>query len=441
MKVLIVGGGGREHALAWKLAKSPLVTKLYCAPGNAGIAQVAECVPLMATDLAGLRAFAQAHQIALTVVGPEAPLAIGIVDEFRTAKLPIVGPFRAAARIEASKAFAKDLMGRLRIPTAEAKTFTAIGPALAYLEQREIPIVVKADGLAQGKGVIVATSRAEAHQAVSAMLEEKAFGEAGARVVIEDFLDGEELTVMAVTDGKTVIPLVPAQDHKRVGDGETGPNTGGMGAYAPAPIGTPTLMDRVRRTILEPIVEGLSQAGSPFEGLLYAGLMVVRGEPKVLEFNARLGDPEAQVVLPLLKTDLMEVLLAVSEHRLDRLMVEWHARAAVCVVLTSAGYPGAYATGARIAGFPETDGQDDLVVFHAGTASSSGGVVTAGGRVLGVTGLGDDLVAARDRAYAGVRQIRFDGMHYRTDIGARALSDRAAPCPTSKPKGQGRSMI
>ena len=313
-------------------------------------------------------------------------------------------------------------MVRFRITTAEAKTFTAVGPARAYLDQREIPIVVKADGLAQGKGVIVATSRAEARQAVSAILDDKAFGEAGARVVIEDFLDGEELTVMAVTDGKTVVPLVPAQDHKRVGDGDIGPNTGGMGAYAPAPLGAPPLMDQVRRTILEPIVDGLSQIGSPFQGVLYVGLMVVEGELKVLEFNARLGDPEAQVVLPLLKTDLMDVLLAVVEHRLDQLAVAWHARSAVCVVLASAGYPGASVQGIPIHGVPEKDGQDDLVVFHAGTVSGPEGIVTAGGRVLGVTGLGDDLGAARARAYAGVRQIRFDGMHYRTDIGARARS-------------------
>ncbi len=424
MKVLVVGGGGREHALAWKIAQSPRVTKLYCAPGNAGIARVAECVPLAADDVAGLRAFAKEHRIDLTVVGPEAPLAAGLADDFRKVKLPVFGPHKAAARIEASKAFSKDLMVRLRIPTAEAKTFTAVGPALEYLDRRETPIVVKADGLAQGKGVVVAASRDEARQAVTAMLEGKVFGEAGSRVVIEDFLDGEELTVMAFTDGKTVVPLAPAQDHKRVGDGDTGPNTGGMGAYAPAPIGTCSLVDRVRRTILEPVVHGLSQVGSPFQGVIYVGLMVVRGEPQVLEFNARLGDPETQVVLPLLKTDLVEILRAVAEHRLDQLAVEWHARSAVCVVVASHGYPGAYAKGSPIAGLPESDGKDDLVVFHAGTASSPDGIVTAGGRVLGVTGIGDDLAAARERAYAGVRRIHFEGMHYRTDIGARALSGR-----------------
>ena len=424
MKVLVVGGGGREHALAWKVAQSPRVTKLYCAPGNAGIARIAECVPLAADDLASLRDFARSQRIDLTVIGPEAPLAAGIVDEFRKDKLLIFGPHKAAARLEASKAFSKDLMARLRIPTADAQTFTAVGPALDYLEQRDLPIVVKADGLAQGKGVVVAGTRAEARDAVRAMLDRKAFGEAGSRVVIEDFLDGEELTVMAFTDGKTVAVLAPAQDHKRVGDGDTGPNTGGMGAYAPAPIGTRELVDRVRHTILEPIVEGLSRLGSPFQGVLYAGLMIVHGDVKVLEFNARLGDPEAQVVLPLLKTDLVEILTAVAEHRLDRLAVDWHDRAAVCVVLAAPGYPGAPTKGAAIHGLAETEGQVDLLVFHAGTARTPDGVVTAGGRVLGVTGLGDTFTAARERAYAGVRRIRFDGMHYRSDIGARALRTR-----------------
>jgi phosphoribosylamine--glycine ligase len=424
MKILVVGGGGREHALAWMIARSPRVGKVYCAPGNAGIARVAECVPLAADDLRGLRAFAQDRRVDLTVVGPESPLAAGIVDEFRKAKLPIFGPHKAAARIESSKTFSKELMVRLRIPTAEARTFAAVGPALDYLDRRDLPIVVKADGLAQGKGVVVAASRAEARQAVRAMLEDKSLGEAGAHVLIEDFLEGEELTVMAFTDGKAVVPLVPAQDHKRVGDGDTGPNTGGMGAYAPAPAGAPSLLDRVRRTILEPIVEGLSQIGSPFHGVLYAGLMLVRGELKVLEFNARMGDPEAQVVLPLLKTDLVDILMAVVEHRLDQLAVEWQRRAALCVVLAAPGYPGAPVKGAPITGVPEIGTQDDLLVFHAGTASGPQGLVTAGGRVLGVTGLGDDLAAARDRAYAGVRQIRFDGMHYRTDIGARALFPR-----------------
>ena len=400
------------------------MTKLYCAPGNAGIAALAECVPLAAADVSGLRAFVQEQSIDLTVVGPEGPLAVGIVDDFRKHKLRIFGPHKAAARIESSKAFSKDLMVRLGIPTAESKTFTAVAAALAYLERREAPIVVKADGLAQGKGVVIARSRAEARDAVIAMLEGRAFGEAGSRIVIEEFLDGEEMTVMAFTDGKTVIPMIPAQDHKRLRDGDTGPNTGGMGAYAPAPLGTGKMMERVRRNILEPALEGLSQLGSPFQGVLYAGLMVSGGEPRVLEFNARLGDPETQVVLPLLKTDLVELLLAVTEHRLDQATVEWHGRAAVCVVVAAEGYPGAIQTGMPIHGLEQEGSEDDLMIFHAGTArsSSSDAIVTAGGRVVGVTGIGEDLAAARTRAYAGVKRIQFEGMQYRNDIGSRAFA-------------------
>jgi phosphoribosylamine--glycine ligase len=424
VNILIVGGAGREHALAWKIAQSPATTKLYCAPGNAGIAALAECVPLAADDVVGLRVFAQEHHVDLTVVGPEGSLAAGIVDEFRRHKLRIFGPHRTAARIESSKAFSKDLMVRLRIPTAEAKSFTAVAGAFEYLERRDAPIVVKADGLAQGKGVVIAHSRAEARDAVSAMLDGKAFGEAGARVVIEQFLEGEEMTVMAFTDGKTVVPMIPAQDHKRLGDGDTGPNTGGMGAYAPAPIGTDTLIDQVRRSILEPVVEGLSQLGSPFQGVLYAGLMVSGGEPRVLEFNARMGDPETQAVLPLLKTDLVELLIAVTEHRLDQASIAWDPGVAVCVVLAAGGYPRAIVKGTPIYGLEQRGSQDRLLIFHAGTARESSpadGLVTAGGRVLGVTGIGDDFAAARARAYAAVETIRFEGMQYRKDIGARAF--------------------
>ena len=424
MKILIVGSGGREHALAWKMAQSPATTKLFCAPGNAGIATIAQCLPFPADDVAALRAFVQEQQVDLTVVGPEGSLAAGIVDDFRQHKLRIFGPHKAAARIESSKAFSKDLMVRLRIPTAEAKTFTAVAGAFQYLERRDPPIVVKADGLAQGKGVVIARSRAEARDAVAAMLEGHAFGEAGSRVVIEEFLEGEEMTVMAFTDGKTLVPMIPAQDHKRLRDGDTGPNTGGMGAYAPAPLGTERMVDKVRRTILEPVLEGLSQLGRPFQGVLYAGLMVSGGEPRVLEFNSRLGDPETQVVLPLLKTDLVELLIAATEHRLDQTPVEWHSRAAVCVVLAADGYPGAPRTGTPIYGLESNGSDDRLVIFHAGTGrqTSPEATVTAGGRVLGVTGIGEDLAAARARAYAAVKTIRFDGMQYRTDIGSRAVA-------------------
>jgi phosphoribosylamine--glycine ligase len=424
VKILIVGGGGREHALAWKITESPRLTKLYCAPGNPGMAQIADCVPVAADDIAALRAFAQEHHIDLTVVGPEAPLAAGIVDEFRKHNLSIFGPQKAAARIESSKTFSKDLMVRLGIPTAQAKSFTALAPALQYLDRRDAPIVVKADGLAQGKGVVVAQTRDEACQAATAMLRSKAFGEAGSRVVIEEYLTGEEITVMAFTDGKTVVPMLPAQDHKRLHDGDQGPNTGGMGAYAPAPLGTPKLVEQVQRKILEPAVEGLSQLGSPFQGVLYAGVMVTEGGPKVLEFNARMGDPETQVILPLLKTDVVDILLAVVEHRLDQIEVQWHAATAVCIVLAAAGYPGSVVKGTPIHGLPRNP-STDVLIFHAGTGWNSPlmtDIVTAGGRVLGVTGLGQDFTTAQARAYAAVQQIRFEGMQYRSDIGARAFT-------------------
>jgi len=421
MKVLVIGSGGREHALVWKLAQSPRVSALFCAPGNAGIEQLAACVPIKADDVAALKSFVTTEKIDLTVVGPEAPLALGIVDDFRKAKLRIFGPTRAAAQIEASKSFTKDLLVRHRIPTAAARSFDALKPALAYLERHPLPLVVKADGLAQGKGVVIAAGREQAVQAVTDMLERDTFGQAGRRVVIEEFLDGEELTLMAFADGKTVVPMVGAQDHKRVGDGDTGPNTGGMGAYAPAPVATAALRNTVLQQVLQPTIEALSKMGSPFQGVLYAGLMVVQGKPYVLEFNARFGDPETQVVVPLLKTDLVTVLEAVVEHRLDQIRIEWHDRAAVCVVLAAGGYPGAYATGTPITGLPEAPVASEVVVFHAGTKRHDGQVVTAGGRVLGVTATGRGLAEARDLAYGQARAISFAGCHFRSDIGARAL--------------------
>jgi len=425
MKILLVGSGGREHALAWKIAQSRRVTALYCAPGNAGIEQLARCVPIDAEDLTGLKALARAERIDLTVVGPEAPLALGITDEFRKAKLRIFGPTRAAAQVESSKSFAKDLMLRHRIPTAAARSFDALKPCLGYLDRQPLPVVVKTDGLAQGKGVVVANTLEDARRAATEMLEKKSFGQAGERVVIEEFLEGEELTVMAFTDGKTVVPMLPAQDHKRVGDGDTGPNTGGMGAYAPAPIGTPALRTAILHKVLQPIVEALSRAGSPFHGVLYAGLMIVKGKPYVLEFNARCGDPETQVILPLLKTDLVDVMEAVVEHRLDQLQVEWDERAAVCVVLTSTGYPGAYTTGAQIAGLSDPNLTEDVLLFHAGTKRQGDHVITAGGRVVGVTGLGSTLAGAREQAYRATRAIAFQGCTCRSDIASRALQSGA----------------
>ncbi|MBM4126583.1 MAG: phosphoribosylamine--glycine ligase [Nitrospira sp.] len=420
MKILVVGSGGREHAMVWALARSPRNPILYCAPGNPGIASLATCVPLKADDVAGLKDFVIREQIDLTVVGPEAPLALGIVDEFRRAKLKIFGPTKNAARLEASKVFSKEIMAQAHIQTARAKSFDKTADALGYLEQHPLPVVIKADGLAQGKGVIIATSRAQAREAVIDSMDKAVFGPAGRQVLIEEFLDGEELTVMAFTDGRTVVPMLPAQDHKRVGDGDTGLNTGGMGAYCPAPLGTPALREHVTRKILQPIVETMARLGSPFQGVLYAGLMVVKGVPYVLEFNARMGDPETQVVLPLLKTDLIEIVQAVVEHRLDQLAVEWHDDTAVCVVMTSGGYPGAYQQGFPILGLPVQEDRQAMI-FHAGTAMKDGIVVTAGGRVLGITGRGVTLHEAQAQAYQTVAGIGFQDCHYRRDIAHRAL--------------------
>ncbi len=422
MKVLVVGGGGREHAIVWKLAQSPRKPLLYCAPGNAGISSLATCVLIRADDLPGLKQFVLQEKIDLTVIGPEVPLALGIVDEFRKAKLKIFGPTKNAARLEASKIFSKDVMAQAKIRTAEAKSFEKAGDALAYVEQHELPVVIKADGLAQGKGVIIATTRDQAKQAIVDAMENAVFGQAGKQVLIEQFLAGEELTIMAFTDGKTVVPMPPAQDHKRVGNGDTGLNTGGMGAYAPAPLGTDELQAEVTREVLQPMVDVMARLGSPFQGVLYAGLMVVKGIPYVLEFNARMGDPETQVVLPLLKTDLLDVFNAVVEHRLDQLEVEWHPDAAVCVVMASGGYPGSCRQGVTIKGLSsDTAIASASMVFHAGTAQRGTEIVTAGGRVLGILGRGSTLTDAQREAYRVVNTISFDGCHFRTDIAHRAL--------------------
>ncbi|MCP9439565.1 MAG: phosphoribosylamine--glycine ligase [Nitrospira sp.] len=420
MKVLIVGGGGREHALTWKLAQSPRKPTLYCAPGNAGIEALATCVPIEANDVAGLKAFVERERIDLTVVGPEAPLALGIVDEFRRAKLKIFGPTKQAARLESSKIFSKEIMGRSKIPTPTAVHFDKESEALAYVEQQMMPVVIKADGLAQGKGVVIATTRDQARSAVVDFMEKAVFGEAGKRILIEQWLQGEEVTIMAFTDGRTVVPMLPAQDHKRVGDGDTGPNTGGMGAYCPAPVGTEALRALVTRDILEPIVDAMSRLGTPFQGVIYAGLMVVNGAPFVLEFNARMGDPETQVVLPLLKTDLLDIIEAVVEHRLDQMTVEWHHDAAVCVVMASEGYPGSYRQGCLISGLPSAESPSSMV-FHAGTARRGQEIITVGGRVLGVVGLGASLKDAQAEAYKRAATISFDGCHYRRDIASRAF--------------------
>ncbi len=407
--------------MVWKIAQSPRKPQIFCAPGNAGIEGLATCVPIKADDIEGLKAFALKEQIDLTVVGPEAPLALGIADEFRKARLKIFGPTKAAARLEASKSFSKEIMATNHIPTATARSFEQMDQALAYLDAQPVPIVVKADGLAQGKGVVVATTREEAKQAVRDAMEKSVFGQAGQRVLIEEFLEGEELTIMAFTDGNTVVPMIPAQDHKRIRDGDAGPNTGGMGAYAPAPIATAVIREQVTRQVLQPTVDAMARLGCPFQGVLYAGLMIVKGMPYVLEFNARMGDPETEVVLPLLKTDLVDVMEAVVEHRLDQLAVEWRQDTAVCVVMTSPGYPGSYETGFPIQGLPAQSGDAPIAVFHAGTRREAGQVVTAGGRVLAVAGWAPSLLQARAQVYQAVPAITFQGRHYRTDIAHRAL--------------------
>lgn len=424
MKVLVVGSGGREHALAWKIARSPLVGKVWCAPGNPGTASVAENVDIKVDDLPGLVAFAHREKVDLTVVGPELPLSLGIVDLFEERGLKIFGARRNAAFIEASKAFSKDLMKKYDVPTAAYEVFTEIEPAIDFIDKTGIPIVVKADGLAAGKGVIIAQTREEAVAAVTDMLSGNAFGEAGARVVIEEFLTGEEASFLAFTDGKNIIPLASAQDHKAVYDGDTGPNTGGMGAYSPAPVVTPAVHEKAMAQVMRRTVDGMAAEGRTYRGVLYAGLMVKDGEVKTLEFNARFGDPECQPLLMRMKSDIVPLLLGVASGDISGMEIEWEEKAAVCVVMASEGYPGDYRKGDVISGIESAEQVGDLVVFHAGTAEKNGEIVSAGGRVLGVTALGGTVKEAIGRAYEGVKRITWRGVHYRSDIGKKAL-DRA----------------
>jgi phosphoribosylamine---glycine ligase len=421
MKVLVVGSGGREHALVWKIAQSPKVTKIYAAPGNAGMAQLAECVPVKSDDIPGLAAFAKSKNIDLTIVGPEGPLSLGIVDEFSKEGLRAFGPSGKAAEIEASKRFSKDLMKKHNIPTAEYGVFTDKAAAEAYVREKGAPIVVKADGLAAGKGVVVAETVEEALKALDLIMTDKAFGAAGDRVVIEECLKGEEASFMAFSDGKTVVPMASSQDHKRVFDADKGPNTGGMGAYSPAPVVTKKLERKVMDTIMIPTVQAMEKEGRLFKGVLYAGLMINGEDAKVLEFNARFGDPETQPIMARLDTDLIEIIEAILAGSLAKIDIKWKADSAVCIVMASGGYPGSYAKGKVITGLDKAAERSGVVVFHAGTALRNGEVVTDGGRVLGVTGLGPVVAAAIDSAYAGVREISFEGAHFRRDIGARAL--------------------
>jgi phosphoribosylamine---glycine ligase len=424
MKVLVVGGGGREHALVWKIARSPEVSRVYCAPGNAGIAGLAEIVALKADDLEGLAALAQKERIDLTVVGPEDPLTKGIVDLFESKGLPIFGPSRAAAEIEGSKVFSKRLFEKYRIPSARYEVFDDPEAALTRIRGEALPLVVKADGLAAGKGVFVCKTPEEALQAVDEIMVRKAFGEAGRRIVIEECLSGEEASILAFTDGKTVLPMASAQDHKAIFDGDRGPNTGGMGAYSPAPVVTQRVLDRVMDEILHPVVEAMAAEGRLFRGVLYAGLMISDGSPRVLEFNARFGDPEAQPVLMRMKGDIVPVLQACARGDLSGCKLDWDDRAAVCVVMASGGYPGDYEKGKVIRGIDEASAMKDVVVFHAGTARRDGAILTNGGRVLGVTSLGNGVEEAIGRAYEAAGRISWEGAQYRTDIGRKALLKR-----------------
>lgn len=423
MKVLVIGSGGREHALAWKAAQSAQVDKVFVAPGNAGTAHEPklENIAIGAEDIDKLLEFAQKENIDLTIVGPEAPLVVGVVDTFEKAGLRCFGPSQNAAQLEGSKAFTKDFLARHNIPTGAYQNFTDIDEAVAYVKQQGAPIVIKADGLAAGKGVIVAMTEDEAIAAVKDMLAGNAFGEAGHRVVIEEFLDGEEASFIVMVDGKNILPMATSQDHKRVGEGDTGPNTGGMGAYSPAPVVTPEIHDRIMAEVIVPTVEGMADEGNPYSGFLYAGLMITAdGAPKVIEYNCRFGDPETQPIMMRLKSDLVALCNAALDGKLDQCTTDWDERASMGVVLAAGGYPGDYGKGDVISGIPAETA--DSKVFHAGTAEKDGQVVTSGGRVLCAVGLGNSVSEAQQKAYQVAKQIHWDGVFYRNDIGYRAIA-------------------
>ncbi|MBM4019838.1 MAG: phosphoribosylamine--glycine ligase [Planctomycetes bacterium] len=421
MKILLVGGGGREHALAWKLAQSKHCTKLYAAPGNPGIAQVGECLPIGAEDIDRLLAFARQERIDLTVVGPERPLIAGIADRFRAAGLRIFGPSKAAAQVEGSKAWAKTVMTHFAVPTAEYHVFQHVDEALRYVGSHQEPLVVKASGEAAGKGVFVCADQDEARRALELIMKDRAFGPSGDTVVVEERLAGEEASMLALVDEYNIYMLESCQDHKAALDGDRGPNTGGMGAYSPAPVVTDRVLALVQREVLVPMVHGMRTEGAPFAGVLYAGIMITAGGPKVLEFNARFGDPETQPILMRLRSDLVTAIEAAIDNRLDQITLEWDPRPAVCVVMASGGYPGNYEKGKEITGLDKAAAMPDVAVFHAGTRAEGGRIYTDGGRVLGVTAVGDSIIEARDRAYEAVRAIHFHHAHWRTDIGAKAI--------------------
>ena len=421
MKVLVIGGGGREHTIVWKLSQSKHVDKIYCTPGNAGISEIAECLDIGSDNFNALLDFVKYEWIDLTIVGPEDPLSRGIVDAFEKEGRRVLGPNREAAQLESSKVFAKDFMRRYRIPTAEYRVFTSYVHAKDYVNMMGAPLVVKADGLAAGKGVFVCKTVDEATEALRLIIKEKAFGDAGNRVVVEECIIGEEASFMVFTDGKSVVPMASSQDHKRVFDNDEGPNTGGMGAYSPAPVITKAMEDKIMEKVMWPVMKGLRSEGIKFKGILYAGLMIKDDNPYVLEFNCRLGDPETQPVLSRLDTDLVEIAFGILDEKLSDIEIRWKPEVAVCVVLSSKGYPGAYEKGKVITGLENIRGEDDTFVFHAGTVFNDNKVVTSGGRVLGVTALGNDIREAKEKAYRAIDKIHFDGMHYRKDIADRAL--------------------
>ena len=422
MRILVIGSGGREHALVWKIAQSKLLDKLFCAPGNGGISRQAECIDIKAEDIPAILNFAKKEKIDLTIVGPEAPLAMGIVDEFRKYRLKVFGPEKQAALLESSKVFAKEIMAKYKVPTADFEIFEDAALAKKFVHRIGAPCVIKADGLAQGKGVVVARTVDEAEEAIASIMEKRIFGDAGNKVIIEECLVGQEASILVITDSREVISLASAQDHKRVFDNDEGPNTGGMGAYSPAPVVTGDLFKEILDKVVYRTIDGLAKEGIDYRGVLYAGIMLTKEGPKTLEFNVRFGDPETQAILPRLKSDLLEVMLAASEQKLSRVRVlEWDERACVCVVCASGGYPGEYEKGKEISGLDEARDLQDVVVFHAGTKNQDNKILTNGGRVLGVTGVGNTIKEAITRTYKAVDKIHFDGMHYRKDIGLKAV--------------------
>lgn len=421
MNVLLIGNGGREHAIAWKLAQSKILDKLYIAPGNPGTAKCGKNVPIGTTDIGKLLDFAKENKVELVVVGPEDPLAAGAVDIFEAAGIKAFGPNGAAAQLEADKAFSKIMMRSSAISTAEGRIFDKFSDARAYIASRDEPVVIKAAGLAKGKGVFVCDDPADGILAAEKIMRDKIFGDAGSKIIVEDKLLGEEASILAFVDGKSIYVMESSQDHKAIGDGDSGPNTGGMGAYSPAPVVTDGLMDQITREILVPIVDGMNRNDTPYKGVLYAGVMVTAGGPRVLEFNVRFGDPETQPILMRLKSDLLQVMLAVCDEKLDEVTLEWDERPAVCVVMAAGGYPGEYEKGKKITGLDEAEQIEDVVVFHAGTAEKDGDIVTNGGRVLGVTAKGNSIADAKARAYMGVDKIKFEGAYCRRDIADKAI--------------------